>query len=200
MTEQEAYVKKMEAEKQRLDARIVEAEASADVREAKTEIKEVSGAKKLMDNFRRKLDDIRKRGTEDFEGGKAELRRAYEATDKAVAEMETKVDVVHAGYERKRDAELRTLGAQIDGWQASFSRSRAESTLLTREEFTFLRRSLQNTQAVLKDLMKSKGKDWSRLKKEYEAAWKDLCERSDKIRADTVKSEQPAGDQPPQQG
>lgn len=200
MTEQEAYVKKMEAEKQRLDARIAEAEAAADIREAKTELKEASGAKRLADSFRRKLDDLRKRGTENFEGGKAELHQAYQAADKAVADMEGKVDVLHAGYERKRDAELRNLGAQIDGWEASFARSRAESDLLTREELTFLRRSLQNTQAVLKDLMKSKGKDWPRLKKEYEASWKDLCERSEKIRADTVKTEQPAGEQPPQQG
>ncbi|WP_163988139.1 hypothetical protein [Pyxidicoccus caerfyrddinensis] len=196
MTEQEAYVKKMEAEKQQLDARLAEVEAEADVRKAEADIQELSGAKRRSENFRRKLEEIRRKGTEDFESGKVELRRAYEELDKSVTGMETKVEVVRAGYERKREAELQSLGAQFAGWEANRDRTRAEDTLLTREEFVFLRRSLQNTQAVLKDLMKSKGKEWPRMKKEYEAAWNDLCERSEKIRADTAKAEQPEGEQP----
>ncbi|MFP2924593.1 hypothetical protein ACLESO_05130 [Pyxidicoccus sp. 3LG] len=195
MTEQEAYVKKMDAEKQRLDSRLAEAEAQADIRKAEADIHELSGAKRRSEAFRSKLEEIRRRGTENFEQGKVELRRAYDELDKAVTEMEVKVEVVRAGYERKREAELRSLGAQVDGWEASAARTRAEDSLLTREELAFLRRSLQNTQAVLKDLMKSKGKDWPRLKKEYEAAWNDLCERSEKIRADAVKAE-PEGEQP----
>jgi chromosome segregation ATPase len=196
MTEQEAYVKKMEAEKQQLDARLAEVEAEADIRQTDAEIKELSGAKRRAENYRRKLEEIQKRGTENFENIKAELRGAYEDLHEAVIKMETKVEVVRAGYERKREAELRNLGAQFDGWEASMVRTRAEDSLLTREELNFLRRSLQNTQAVLKDLMTSKGKDWPRMKKEYEAAWNDLLERSEKIRADTVKAEQPAGEQP----
>ena len=198
MTEQEAYVKKMEAEKQQIDARIAEAEASADIRQAKDEIKELSGAKRRAEQFHLKLRELRDRGTGNFEAAKAELHRAFEDVDKALTEMETKVEVIRAGYERKREAELRNLGAQIDGWEASLARTRAEDSLLTREELAFLRRSFQNTQAVLKDLMTRKGQDWPRLKKEYEAAWNDVCERSEKIRADMVHAQKPEGEQPSQ--
>ncbi|WIG96781.1 hypothetical protein [Myxococcus sp. SDU36] len=183
MTEQEAYVKQMDAEKRRLDARIAETEAQADVRQASDELKDMSAIRRVFEKFRLKLDELGKRQTQNFDQGKAELRKSYDDTNQAVIEMEAKMALVRAGYERKREAELRALGAQVDGWEASAAQSRAEDSRLTRQELEFIRRSLHDTESALRRLMSSHGENWSKLKKDYEDSWRELRERSDKIRA-----------------
>ncbi|AEI66621.1 hypothetical protein [Corallococcus macrosporus] len=193
MTEQEAYVKQMDAEKQRLDARIAETEAQADVRQASDELKDMSAIRRVFDTFRSKLDALSKRETRNFDQGKAELRKSYDDANQAVIEMDAKMALVRAGYERKREAELRALGAQMDGWDASISQSRAEDSRLTRQELQFVRRSLNDTEAALRRLMSSHGADWSKLKKDYEDSWRELRERSEKIRAgEEVQPSSPA--------
>ncbi|AGC46856.1 hypothetical protein MYSTI_05579 [Myxococcus stipitatus DSM 14675] len=185
MNEREATLRKMDAEKQRIDARIAEVEAESDLREAKDELKELRGVKERREAFRRQLEDLRQRGTEDFEQGKQELLRACEATGKSLDEAEKQAEVRRAAYERKRDAELRQMGAQFDGWEADLSRSRAEDALLSKQELQFLRSSFKSTGDALRRLMTSKGGDWARLRKEYEASWSELKENSRKIRADS---------------
>jgi len=182
MTEQEAYVKQMDAEKRRLDARIAETEAQDDVRQADTELKDLSRVRRVFDTFRQKLDVLSKQQTQNFDQGKAELRKSYDDLNQAVIDMDARVELVRAGYERKREAELRALGAQVDGWAASVAQSRAEDSRLTRQEVEFIRRSLHDTQSALQRLMSSHGDNWSRLKKDYEKSWRELQERSEKIR------------------
>ncbi|WP_426751542.1 hypothetical protein [Myxococcus sp. Y35] len=183
MTEQEAYVKQMDAEKRRLDARIAETEAQADVRQADAELKDLSGVRRVFDRFRQKLDELSSRQTQNFDQGKAELRKSYDDLNQAVIDMDARMALVRAGYERKREAELRELGAQMDGWEASISQSRSEDSRLTRQELEFIRRSFHDTESALRRLMSSHGDNWSKLKKDYEASWRELRERSDKIRA-----------------
>ncbi len=183
MTEQEAYVKQMDAEKQRLDARIAESEAQSDVREADARLKDLSGVRRVFEKFRQKLESLNQRQTQNFDQGKAELRQSYDDLNQSVIEMEARMALVRAEYERKREAELRALGAQMDGWDASIAQSRAEDSRLTRQELEFLRRSLHDTESSLRRLMSSHGENWAKLKKDYEASWRELRERSDQIRA-----------------
>jgi len=182
MTEREAYLQKMEAEKRSIDARIAEVEAQDDIRKADDVSRELSGAKRRREEFHRRLEALRQRGTEDFEAGRAELRRAYDDANQSVADAEERAGVRRANYERKREAELRELGAQFDGWQAAISGSRADDSLLTRQELDFVRQSFKSTGDCLRRLMTAKGADWSRLRKEYDAAWSELVGRYREVR------------------
>ncbi|MCP3099989.1 hypothetical protein LZ198_14025 [Myxococcus sp. K15C18031901] len=183
MTEREAYLQQMEAEKRGIDARIAEVEAQEDIRKADDEAQALSGAKRRREEFRRKLEVLRQRGTENFDAGKAELRRAYDDANQSVAEAEERAGVRRADYERKREAELRELGAQFDGWQASVSRSRADDSILTRQELDFVRQSFKSTGDCLRRLMTAKGADWSRLRKEYDGAWDELVGKYREVRS-----------------
>ncbi|MCE9668033.1 hypothetical protein LY474_09435 [Myxococcus stipitatus] len=182
MTEREAYLQKMEAEKQGIDARIAEVEAQDDIRKADDESRELSGAKRRREEFHQRLEALRQRGTESFEAGRAELRRAYDDANQSVAEAEERAGVRRANYERKREAELRELGAQFDGWQAAISASRADDSRLTRQELDFVRQSFKSTGDCLRRLMTAKGADWSRLRQEYDAAWNELVGRYREVR------------------
>ncbi|MCP3057550.1 hypothetical protein LXT21_02035 [Myxococcus sp. K38C18041901] len=190
MNEREAYLQKMDAEKQRIDARIAEVEAQSDIRQAQDEVQELRGVKERREAFRRKLEELRQRGTEDFERGKQELLRACDDTRKSLDDAEEHAGLKRAAYERKREAELRQLGAQFDGYEADISRSRAEDSLLTKEELRFLRSSFSSTGESLRRLMKARGGEWARLRGEYEASWRELVENSRKIRADSPEASQ----------
>ncbi|NTX33102.1 hypothetical protein HUA78_01490 [Myxococcus sp. CA033] len=190
MNEREAYLQKMDAEKKRIDARIAEVEAQSDIRKADEEVKELHGVKQRREAFRGKLEEWRQRGTEDFERGKKELLRACDDTNKSLVDAEEKAGVRRATYERKREAELRELGAQFDGWEASIAQSRAEDSLLTKQELQFLRGSFKSTGDALRRLMSAKGGEWSTLRGEYEASWKELLDNSRKIRADGADASQ----------
>lgn len=189
MTEREAYLKKMDAEERQIDARIAEVEAQSDIRAAGEEVKELSGAKQRREAFHRKLEDLRTRGSEGFERAKAELGKFCDDTYKSLSDAEGRASVERATYERKREAELRQLGAQFDEREANISRTRSEDSLLTKQEFEFVRRSFTSTGDALRRLMSSKGGDWSRLRKEYEASWNELLENSRKIRGNSPGAE-----------
>ncbi|NVJ23451.1 hypothetical protein HUW62_19690 [Myxococcus sp. AM011] len=190
MNEREAYLRKMDAEKQRIDARIAEVEAQSDIRKADDDLKELRGVKERREAFHRKLEEWRKRGTEDFERGKQELLQVCDDTNKSLVDAEEKAGVRRATYERKREAELRELGAQFDAWDANVSQTRAEDSLLTKQELQFLRGSFKSTGDALRRLMSAKGGEWSRLRQEYEASWRELQENSRKIRADSADASQ----------
>lgn len=190
MNEREAYLRKMDAEKQRIDARIAEVEAQSDIRKADDDLKELRGVKERREAFHRKLEEWRKRGTEDFERGKQELLQVCDDTNKSLVDAEEKAGVRRATYERKREAELRELGAQFDAWDANVSQTRAEDSLLTKQELQFLRGSFKSTGDALRRLMSAKGGEWSRLRQEYEDSWRELQENSRKIRADGADASQ----------
>lgn len=190
MNEREAYLQKMDAEKRRIDARIAEVEAQSDIRQADDEVKELRGVKEKREAFHRKLEEWRQRGTEDFEKGRQELLRVCDDTNKSLVDAEEKAGVKRATYERKREAELRELGAQFDGWEADVSRTRAEDSLLTKQELQFLRGSFKSTGDALRRLMAAKGGEWSRLRQQYEDSWRELQENSRKIRADSAEASQ----------
>ncbi|WP_163862012.1 hypothetical protein [Myxococcus eversor] len=190
MNEREAYLRKMDAEKQRIDARIAEVEAQSDIRKADDDLKELRGVKERREAFHRKLEEWRKRGTEDFERGKQEMLQVCDDTNKSLVDAEEKAGVRRATYERKREAELRELGAQFDAWDANVSQTRAEDSLLTKQELQFLRGSFKSTGDALRRLMSAKGGEWSRLRQEYEASWRELQENSRKIRADGADASQ----------
>jgi|GEM_PF-2795287 len=190
MNEREAYLRKMDAEKQRIDARIAEVEAQSDIRQADDELKELRGVKERREAFHRKLEEWRQRGTEDFERGKQELLRVCDDTNKSLVDAEEKAGVRRATYERKREAELRELGAQFDAWESNVSQTRAEDSLLTKQELQFLRGSFKSTGDALRRLMSAKGGEWSRLRQDYEASWRELMENSRKIRSDSADASQ----------
>jgi Skp family chaperone for outer membrane proteins len=190
MDEHDAYVKKMEAEKQSLDARLAEVEAQSDIEKADAELDEVTGARERRETFRRKLDELRQKGSQAFAQLRARVDEARDAYAKDLEAARKKLQAMHGIWQRKREAELREFGAQVDQWEASIAQSDAESMLLTREEIAFLRRSLDTTGRVLKRMVGASDEDWGQLRQQYEATWKELTEHANRIRSSTVQ-EQP---------
>lgn len=191
MNEQDAYVKKMEAEKQRLDARLAEVEAQTDIQKADAEAKDIRGVKQRREAFQHKLEELRQKGSQAFTELRTRVEEARNAYADALDEANKNAQALRGAWQRKREAEQRQLSAQVDQWEASINQSRAESMLLTREELTFLRRSLETTGRVLKRMVGASGEEWAQLRQQYDATWKELQEHSNRIRASS-KQEQPS--------
>lgn len=190
MNEHDTYVMKMEAEKQRLDGRLAEIEAQADIQKADAELDEVTGARERREAFHRKLDELRQKGSQSLAQLRARVDEARDAYAKDLEAADKKGQALRGIWQRKQEAELRELEAQVDQWDASIARSDAESMLLTREEIGFLRRTLETTGRVLKRMVGASDEDWGQLRQQYETTWKELNEHADRIRASSVR-EQP---------
>ncbi|PTL82457.1 hypothetical protein [Vitiosangium sp. GDMCC 1.1324] len=190
MSEHDDYVKKMEAEKQRLDARLAEVEAQSDIQKADAELEEFTGVRERRDTFHRKLDELRQKGSQAFAQLRARVDEAHDSYANDLEAASKKGKVLRGTWQRKREAEQRAFAAQVDQWEASISQSNAESSLLTREEITFLRRSLDTTGQVLKRMVGASDEDWGQLRQQYENTWKELNEHADRIRSSSVQ-EQP---------
>jgi hypothetical protein len=185
MTEKEAYLQKLEAEKRQMSAKLDELQAQADIDKTDEALAEVTGAKRRQADFDRGLAALRQADEQDFERLKAGVEKLRVQADEHLAKADSKGSALREGYRHKREAELRELGSQFDQHVASFRRGRAEDSLLTRQEVEFFRRGFVNTGALLKRLVSAKGKDWQQAKAEYESSWRDLIENSRRIRADS---------------
>lgn len=190
MKEKDAYLLKMESEKRTAEAKLAEADAQSDLAKAKEELDVVSGAKQRTEDFDRGVEALRRASDQDFERMKANTEKLRIELERSLNEASLKLDALREGYRRTREAELRQLGAQVDQWESSRRRTWAEDSLLTREELTFVKRSLQNTGTLLKNLGRTRGEAWRQAKREYESAWTDLWERSRRIRADGAPQEE----------
>ncbi|MBU8895404.1 hypothetical protein DRW03_14710 [Corallococcus sp. H22C18031201] len=189
MTEQEAYLRKLEAEKQQLSARIDELSAQADIERTDEALAELTGARQREQDFDRELAALRQADAQDFQRLKDGLERLRTRTDSFLRSAESRASALREGYRRKREAELRQLGAQFDAHTAALRRTRAEDALLTRREVEFFRQGFLTTSDLLQRLGSARGKGWAETRAEYERAWRELQESSRRIRADALARE-----------
>ncbi|RKH50195.1 hypothetical protein D7X55_27080 [Corallococcus sp. AB049A] len=189
MTERDAYIQKMEAEQREATARFREIEAQADLADSEDTLDVLTGARAFNDDVDRELQALRRADARDWErlknGADTARRRFHEHLDRAGTHFEA----LREGYRRQREAELNALGAQMDRWVASRQRTRAEDSLLTREELDFITRGLKNAGALLENLRHARGHVWKTARDQYEANWRELVERSRRIRADAALEE-----------
>ncbi|MFB1481762.1 hypothetical protein [Corallococcus sp. RDP092CA] len=184
MTERDAYIQKLEAEQREATARFREIEAQADLADNEEALDTLTGVREFNDDVNRELQALRRSDEQDWDrlkdGAEKARRRLHERLDRA----DTHFGQLREGYRRQREAELKELGAQLDGWIASHQQSRAEDSLLTREELDFLTRGMKNAREMLQNLRHSRGHVWKTARDQYEANWRELVERSRRIRAE----------------
>lgn len=185
MTERDAYIQKMEAEQREATARFQELEAQADLAQSEDELDILSGVRERSDDFQREVQALRQADQQDWQRVKAAVEKARTRFGDHLDRAGERWEQMRAVYRREREDELRQLGAQMDRWEASRDRTAAEDSLLTRQEFDFMKRGLQSTRTLLMHLGSSRGDAWKQAREEYEAAWRDLRERSRRIRADS---------------
>ncbi|RKH71797.1 hypothetical protein [Corallococcus aberystwythensis] len=192
MTEQDAYIQKMEAEQREATARFREIEAQAELADSEDSLDVLTGGRELNDDVNRELQALRRADQRDWDrlkdGVEKARRRFHDHLDRAG----THWDQLRAGYRRQREAELRELGAQMDRWVASRQRTAAEDSLLTRQEIDFFKRDLKNSGELLKNLGHARGQAWKTARDQYEDAWRGLLERSRRIRADGIAADSAA--------
>ncbi|AFE07227.1 hypothetical protein COCOR_06936 [Corallococcus coralloides DSM 2259] len=195
MTERDAYIQKMEAEQREATARFREIEAQAELADSEDSLDVLTGARAFNDDVNRELQALRRADERDWD-------RLKDGADKARSRLREHLDhagnrwgELREGYQRQREAELKELGAQMDGWIAAHKRSRAEDSLLTREELDFITRGLKTSGEMLKNLSHARGHAWKTARDQYEANWRELQERSRIIRSDGAQEE--AGASPP---
>ncbi|WP_223638158.1 hypothetical protein [Corallococcus sp. EGB] len=184
MTEQDAYIQKLEAEQREATARFREIEAQADLADNEEALDTLTGVREFNGDVNRELQAIRRADQRDWDrlkdGAEKARRRFREQLDRADAHFAR----LREGYRRQREAELDELGAQMDRWVASHQQSMAESALLTREELDFMTRGLGNAREMLQNLRHARGQVWKTAREQYEANWRELQERSRRIRAE----------------
>ncbi|RYZ33992.1 MAG: hypothetical protein EOO71_40465 [Myxococcaceae bacterium] len=183
-TERDAYIRKMEAEQREATARFQELEAQSDLVESQDELDLITGAKERSDDFQREVQALRHADQQDWHRVKTAAEKArtrfMDHLDRAGLEWKK----LRAAYRRDREDELRILGARLDQWEASHQRTAAEDSLLTRQELEFMKRGLLDTRGLLQHLGHADGAAWKQARESYEAAWRDLRDRSRHIRAD----------------
>ncbi|CAM3325722.1 hypothetical protein G4177_27150 [Corallococcus sp. ZKHCc1 1396] len=185
MTERDAYIQKMEAEQREATARFQELEAQSDLAESEDELDLITGAKERSDDFQREVQALRHAEQQDWHRVKTAAEKARTRFMDHLDRAGLQWDQLRTAYRREREAELRNLGAQMDQWEAAHARTTAEDSLLTRQEIDFMKRDLLNTRSLLLHLGRARGAAWKEAREEYEAAWRDLRERSRRIRADS---------------
>ncbi|RKG79355.1 hypothetical protein D7W79_10500 [Corallococcus exercitus] len=185
MTEQDAYMQKVEAEQREATARFREIEAQADLADNEDALDALTGARQFNDDVNRELQALRRADQRDWDrmkdGVEKARRRFHEHLDRAGTRWED----LRVTYRRQREAELMELSAQVDRWVAARKRATAEDSLLTREELDFIKRGLKNAGELLNNLSHAHGHAWKTARDQYEANWRELMERSRRIRADT---------------
>ncbi|WP_375754544.1 hypothetical protein [Corallococcus exercitus] len=185
MTEQDAYIQKMEAEQREATARFREIEAQAELADNEETLDVLTGVRGFNDDVNRELQALRRADQRDWErlkgGAENARRRFHEHLDRAG----TRWEELRAAYRRQREAEVRELSAQVDRWEAARRRATAEDSLLTREELDFIKRGLKNAGDLLNNLRHAHGHAWKTVREQYEANWRELMERSRRIRADS---------------
>ncbi|NOK17439.1 hypothetical protein [Corallococcus carmarthensis] len=189
MTEQDAYIQKMEAEQREATARFREIEAQAELADNEETLDVLTGARAFNDDVTRELQALRRADQSDWErvkdGAEKARRRFHEHLDRAG----TRWEELRVAYRRQREDELRELSAQVDRWEASRKQSRAEDALLTREELDFITRGVKNAGELLKNMRHARGQVWKTARDQYEANWRELMERSRRIRAEGALDE-----------
>ncbi|RKI42663.1 hypothetical protein D7Y27_16495 [Corallococcus sp. AB004] len=189
MTEQDAYIQKMEAEQREATARFREIEAQADLADSEDSLDVLTGARAFNDDVNREIQALRRTDQRDWDRVKAGAEKAHSRFREHLDHASTRWAELREGYSRQREAELKELGAQMDGWIAAHKRSRAEDSLLTHEELDFITRGLKNSGELLKNLRNARGHVWKTARDQYEANWRELQERSRRIRADGALDE-----------
>lgn len=184
MTEQDAYIQKVEAEQREATARFREIEAQADLADNEEALDTLTGVREFNDNVNREIQALRRADQRDWDrlkdGAEKARRRLHEHLNRADSHFAQ----LREGYRRQREAELNELGAQMDQWVAAHQRTRAEDSLLTREELDFITRGLSNAKQLLQNLRHARGHAWKTARDQYEANWRELQERSRRIRAE----------------
>ncbi|MHA7633918.1 sll1863 family stress response protein [Corallococcus sp. M7] len=189
MTERDAYIQKMEAEQREATARFREIEAQADLADSEDTLDVLTGARAFNDDVNRELQALRRADERDWERLKSGAEKARGRFREHLDHAGTRWEALREGYQRQREAELKELGAQMDGWIAAHKRTRAEDSLLTREELDFITRGLKTSGEMLKNLRHARGHVWKTARDQYEANWRELQERSRRIRADGAQEE-----------
>ncbi|NOK11709.1 hypothetical protein [Corallococcus exercitus] len=189
MTEQDAYIQKMEAEQREATARFREIEAQADLADSEDSLDVLTGVRGFNDDVNRELQALRRADQKDWERVKDGAEKARGRFREHLDRAGTRWEELREGYRRQREAELKELGAQMDGWIAAHERTRAEDSLLTREELDFITRGLKTAGALLDNLRHAHGHAWKTARDQYEANWRELQERSRRIRAEGAQEE-----------
>lgn len=189
MTERDAYIQKMEAEQSEATARFREIEAQADLADSEDSLDVLTGARAFNDDVNREIQALRRADERDWERVKAGAEKTRGRFREHLDRAGTHWEGLREGYQRQREAELKELGAQMDGWIAAHKRSRAEDSLLTREELDFITRGLKTSGEMLKNLRNAHGHVWKTARDQYEANWRELQERSRIIRSDGAQDE-----------
>ncbi|MBZ4330184.1 MULTISPECIES: hypothetical protein [unclassified Corallococcus] len=195
MTERDAYIQKLEAEQREATARFREIEAQADLADSEDSLDVLTGAQAFGDDVNRELQALRRADERDWERVKAGAEKARGRFREHLDRASSRWEALREGYRRQREAELKALGAQMDGWIAAHQRTRAEDSLLTREELDFITRGLKTSGELLKNLRHAHGHAWKTARDQYEANWRELQERSRHIRAEGATA--PEGASPP---
>ncbi|MBN9682547.1 MULTISPECIES: hypothetical protein [unclassified Corallococcus] len=189
MTERDAYIQKMEAEQREATARFREIEAQADLADSEDTLDVLTGARAFNDDVNRELQALRRADERDWERVKAGAEKARGRFREHLDKAGSRWAGLREGYQRQREAELKELGAQMDSWIAAHKRTRAEDSLLTREELDFITRGLKSSGEMLKNLRHARGHVWKTARDQYEANWRELQERSRRIRAEGAQEE-----------
>jgi hypothetical protein len=184
MNERDTTLQKLEAEQRESLARFRELEAQADLAETEDELDILTGARERRDDIDRELKALRAADQKDWERLKTRAHEARLRFGEYMDRAGLQWAQLRETWRRQREAELLELGAQVDRWDASRQRTAAEDSLLTREEFDFIQRELRTSGELLKGMRHSHGRAWSQARERYEASWRDLMERSQRIRTD----------------
>ncbi|GMT98470.1 hypothetical protein KH5H1_25890 [Corallococcus caeni] len=185
MTEQDAYIQKMEAEQREATARFREIEAQADLADNEDTLDVLTGVRGFNDDVNRELQALRRADQRDWDRLKDNAEHARRRFREHLDRAGTRWEELRVAYRRQREDEVRELSAQVDRWEAARKRSSAEDSLLTREEFDFIKRGLKTAGELLDNLRHAHGQAWKTARDQYEANWRELQERSRRIRADT---------------
>ncbi|MBN8233139.1 hypothetical protein JYK02_37060 [Corallococcus macrosporus] len=189
MTERDAYIQKLEAEQREATARFREIEAQAELADNEDALDVLTGARQFNDDVNRELQALRRADQRDWDRLKAGVETARHRLHEHLDRADTRWSDLRAAYRRQREAELMELGAQVDRWEAARKRATAEDSLLTREELDFIKRGLKNAGDLLRNLRLANGHAWKTVRAQYEANWRELMDRSRRIRAEGVLDE-----------
>lgn len=84
-------------------------------------------------------------------------------------------------YSQKYEAQLQQIDSHVGQMEALLERNSAEDLQLTQEEFVLMRRSLETVRQTLTRLLHAGDDDWLQIKAQFESAWSDFQEHSQKI-------------------